>query len=119
MAQIRLEGIEFFAYHGHHDEERITGNKYSVDLKIETDLKDAAKSDALSDTVNYEIIYAIIKEEMAKPARLLEHLAFRINEKMLKEFPGIQEVETSVSKFNPPLGGICKQATVTLNARND
>lgn len=116
MAEIRLDGIEFFAYHGHHDEERITGNKYSVDLRIETDLKEAAKSDSLKDTVNYEMIYKIIKEEMAKPARLLEHLSFRINQQILNTFPEIKSVETSVSKFNPPVGGICQKATVTIRA---
>jgi dihydroneopterin aldolase len=113
MAEIRLEGIEFFAYHGHHDEERITGNKYSVDMYIETDLSQAAESDSLKDTVNYVVIYNIIKEEMAKPARLLEHISHRINQEVLKEYPEIKRVRTAVSKFNPPVGGICKKATVT------
>ena len=29
MGQIALEGMEFFAYHGHFDEEQKIGNKYS------------------------------------------------------------------------------------------
>lgn len=116
MAEIRLEGIEFFAYHGHHDEERITGNKYSVDVYIETDLSEAAQTDALKDTVNYVVIYNIIKEEMAKPARLLEHISHRINQEVLREYPEIVRVRTAVSKFNPPVGGICKRATVITEA---
>lgn len=112
MAEIRLEGIEFFAYHGHHDEERVTGNKYSVDIKILTNLDNACESDSLNDTINYANIYKIIKDEMAKPARLLEHLSHRINTEVLLKFPEIQSVESSVSKFNPPLGGICRKATV-------
>lgn len=119
MAEIRLNGIEFFAYHGHHDEERVTGNKYSVDMRIITDLRDAAESDSLKDTVNYEVIYKIIKDEMAKPARLLEHLSHRINQEVLIAYPDITLVETAVSKFNPPLGGICKKATVITKAKRN
>ena len=117
MAEIRLEGIEFFAYHGHHDEERVTGNKYSVDILIRTNLSNACKSDSLEDTINYANIYKIIKDEMAKPARLLEHLSHRINTEVLNSFSEILLVESSVSKFNPPLGGICKRATVITSLK--
>lgn len=116
MAEIKLEGIEFFAYHGHHDEERITGNKYSVDIIINTDLSKARESDHLADTIDYSVIYNIIKKEMAKPARLLEHISHRINTEVLNAYESIERVETSVSKFNPPLGGICKKAMVTTSS---
>jgi len=114
MGQIALEGMEFFAFHGFYDEEQKIGNKYGVDLYIRTDLHAAGASDDLAQTVNYEVLYRLVAEEMAAPARLLEHLGYRVIDRVLARFPHIHAVKVSVSKFNPPLGGICTRARVTL-----
>ena len=114
MGQIALEGMEFFAFHGYYDEEQKIGNKYGLDLFIETDLRSAAASDDLHQTVNYETLYALVVAEMKIPARLLEHLGHRIIDKVYERFPFVKQVRVSVYKYNPPLGGICKWAKVTL-----
>ena len=114
MGQIALEGLEFFAFHGYYDEEQKIGNKYGIDLYLHTDLRRAAESDNLHQTVNYETLYAVVLAEMKVPARLLEHLGHRIIDKIYERFPFVQSVKVSVYKFNPPLGGICKWAKVTL-----
>ncbi|OUJ75482.1 dihydroneopterin aldolase [Hymenobacter crusticola] len=117
MGQIALEGMEFFAFHGFYDEEQKIGNKYGVDLYIQTDLHAAGASDNLAQTVNYEVLYRLVAEEMAAPARLLEHLGHRVMDRILARFPHIHGVKVSVSKFNPPLGGICTRARVTLKRK--
>ncbi|MBC3539947.1 dihydroneopterin aldolase [Rufibacter sediminis] len=114
MGQIALEGMEFFAYHGYYDEEQKIGNKYGVDLYLQTDLHAAGASDNLEQTVNYETLYNLVKHEMSIPARLLEHVAHRILEGVYQQFPFVQQVKVSVSKFNPPLGGICHRARITV-----
>ena len=106
--------MEFFAFHGYYDEEQKIGNKYGVDLRVYVDLAAAAATDSLPRTINYEILYRIVLTEMAEPARLLEHLAQRILDRVLAQFGHVGAVEVSVSKFNPPLGGICERARVTL-----
>ena len=117
MGQIALEGMEFFAFHGYYDEEQKIGNKYGIDLFIDTDLHAAGASDQLNETVNYEVLYRVVTEEMQAPARLLEHLGHRVLDRVLAEFPYVSGVRVSVSKFNPPLGGICHRARVTLERR--
>jgi dihydroneopterin aldolase len=120
MGKITLEGLEFFAFHGYYDEEQKIGNKYGVDITIETSLKKAGTDDKLSETIDYEELYKIIREEMNKPSRLLENIAGRIINAVFTNFPLITFIEISISKFNPPIGGICKRAIVTLSsARND
>jgi len=114
MGQIALEGLEFFAFHGYYDEEQKIGNKYGVDLHLKTDLHAAGASDKLAATDNYEVLYRLVLAEMQLPARLLEHLAHRILDRIMSEFPQVRRGQVSVSKFNPPLGGICHRARVTL-----
>lgn len=117
MGQIALEGMEFFAFHGYYDEEQKIGNKYGVDLRLTTDLHAAGTSDKLAETVNYEVLYRLVLAEMQLPARLLEHLAHRILDRVMQEFPQLRRAQVSVSKFNPPLGGICHRARVTLSRK--
>ena len=44
MGLIEIEGMEFYAYHGHFKEEQVVGNKFLVNVSIETDCEKAAKS---------------------------------------------------------------------------
>lgn len=120
MGKITLDGLEFFAFHGFYDEEQKIGNKYGVDITVETFLDKAGTDDKLSETIDYEELYQIICKEMGKPSRLLENIGGRIMNAVFDKFPLVTSVDISISKFNPPIGGICKRAIVTLsNARND
>ncbi|QHT70087.1 dihydroneopterin aldolase [Rhodocytophaga rosea] len=114
MAIISLEGAEFFAYHGFYEEERKIGNKYRIDLSVSADVSMAAADDDLNQTVNYGDLYAIISQEMQTPSQLLEHIAHRIIEETYKKYPHIEWAEVSVSKYNPPIGGICHRAVITI-----
>ena len=114
MGIIALEGIEFFAYHGVYAEEQRIGNRYQIDISVTTDFSDAAENDKLSDTVNYGDLYEIISGVMKIKAKLLEHIAQLIISSVRQRYPNVEAVEVSVSKFNPPIGGVCTRAKVTL-----
>ena len=115
MGIVSLEGLEFFAYHGYYDEEQKIGNKYSIDIAITADLSRAAQEDKLKLTVNYEEVYKIIARVMQEKHRLLEHIAYKIIEAVKIQFPAIEVVTVSVSKFNPPIGGVCERSKVTIS----
>jgi dihydroneopterin aldolase len=114
MGRVSLEGLEFHAYHGVYPHERSSGNKFEVDIFVETPISDSAFHDDLSGTINYEDLYAIVKQEMEKPSKLLETVGNSIAERTLKTFPQSTEVEVKISKFNPPIGGVCKKASVSI-----
>lgn len=59
---IELVNMEFYAYHGCFREEQIIGNKFTVTLTVETDLSIPAESDELSDAVNYQELYKLVKK---------------------------------------------------------
>ena len=113
--KISLEGLEFHAYHGVYPQERSSGNKFEVDVIVETEIHDAAFQDDLSGTINYEDLYALVKAEMEKPSKLLETVGHSIADKVLKVFTSAIQVEVKISKFNPPIGGVCKKASVVVS----
>lgn len=114
MGFISLEGLDFFAYHGVYKEEQKIGNKYRVDITIETDFTEAAIGDTITSTVHYGEVYNIIETVMKQRSKLLENLAYRIVEATHEKYPDmLTSVEVSVAKFNPPVGGVCKWAKVT------
>ena len=115
--KVILEGLEFHAYHGVYPHERSSGNKFEVDVIVETEFGNAAFQDDLSGTINYEDVYALVKSEMEKPSKLLERVGHSIAEQILKAFPDAITVQISISKFNPPIGGVCKKASVVINKK--
>lgn len=117
--KVVLEGLEFHAYHGIYPDERSSGNKFEVDISVDTFFDESAFHDELSGTINYEDIYAIVKEEMEKPSKLLESVAHAIAEQILESFSAAMKAEVTISKFNPPIGGVCRKAKVSVNLQRN
>ena len=106
--------MEFYAFHGHYREEQIVGNRFIVDLNIETDMTVAAKSDNLKDAVNYQKAYQIVKIQMDRRSYLLENIAGRILDALYAELEGIKKARVKVSKINPPMGGKIGSVSVVM-----
>ena len=115
MGLIKIENMEFYAFHGHFKEERIVGNKFLVDLTIETDMKLPAESDNLKDAVNYQRVYEIVKDQMELKSHLLEHIASRIIDSIYSELKGIEKITVKVSKMNPPMGGKIGSVSILMS----
>jgi len=111
---IKVKNIRVYAYHGCLDEEGKIGSEYRVDLSVKADLKKSAKSDKLNDTVDYVHLNKIVKEEMAIRTKLLETVADKILDKILKEIPLVKSATVDVSKINPPIGGNVAMVTIQM-----
>lgn len=118
MGTIHLEDMEFYAFHGHYKEERIVGNKFIVNLDIETDLEAASRSDKLQDALDYQSAYKIVKDQMQIKSHLLEHIAGRILDALLNEFNEIKTVSIKLSKLNPPVGGKVDRISITMQKKH-
>lgn len=112
---IELSGMEFHAYHGCFEKERAEGNLFVVDFKAEYHFKTAARSDRLEDTVDYADVYKVIREEMDKPANLMENVAWRMVKGIAEKFPQFIRFQVTLSKHNPPVGGACQWSRVTVS----
>ncbi|RLD46688.1 MAG: dihydroneopterin aldolase [Bacteroidetes bacterium] len=116
MSTIAIEEMEFYSYHGHFEEEAVIGTKFILDLYLETDTSKAELSDNLEETVNYLAVYQVVKEQMVNSSYLIEHVARRILDVVMKSFPTIDSAELKFRKMNPPLGGQMASVSITLQA---
>ena len=116
---IELEEMRFWAFHGCLESVRRNGNLFLVDFRGELDMRKAAESDSLEDTVNYGLVYDLVKEEMSVPSDLLENVAGRIVRRIAERFPEFVRFSVRVSKRRPPVEGPVQWSRVTLTFNNE
>lgn len=114
MGRIAINDMRFYAHHGCFEQERAIGTHFRVDLAFTTDTSKAEVSDNIADTVSYLDVYQTVKREMRQPSNLLEHVARRVGEAVLADYPAVDEVTVRVYKLNPPLGGQMHSVSVEL-----
>lgn len=116
MDTIALKGMVFYGYHGVLPEERSLGQRFVVDVEVETDLRKAGASDQLEHTINYSKLFQAAKEVIeGEHKNLLEAVAESIAAKVLRSLP-IAAVRVRVSKAAPPIrGAVLEDASVTIH----
>jgi 7,8-dihydroneopterin aldolase/epimerase/oxygenase len=114
IATIDLEEMVFYAYHGCFKEEQMVGNRFLVNISLQTEVSVPMQSDRIQDALNYVKVYDAVKEEMMITSHLLEHVTGRIIKRLAKDFPAILHVRVKVAKMNPPMGGQMQNVSVTL-----
>ena len=98
MDRILLEGMSFQGRHGVRPAERERPQEFKVDVEVDSDLSEAAKSDRIEDTVDYRQVRAITKEVIeGESQKLLETLAARIADRVL-QLPRVGGVSVRISK---------------------
>ena len=113
---IRIKKATFYAYHGVLSEEQSVGGKFEADVDIYTNFSQAAEQDSLKQTVNYDKVYKFMYQlALEQKYYLIESLAMKIADELLKKFHNIEKVAVRIRKNNPPLGGVvdCVEVEVT------
>ena len=111
---IRLDGIYVRAFHGCYDLEQQVGNRFRVDIVIRTPLGDLPATDDVTQAVNYLTVFEIVERTMQRTQRTIEAAASNVIAAIKEAFPKIVEVECTVAKIAPPLGGKIDKVSVTL-----
>ena len=112
MITVYLSDLHFHAFHGIHEEEKIIGNEYIVNVSVDFhEDKDVISS--VNDTVNYADIYNIVRERMNVPTPLLETVVMEIGGEIHNEFSQLKAIKISLQKMNPPIEGIQGSAGVS------
>lgn len=116
MHKIAVEGIQVYAYHGCLQEEGLIGTNYTVDVLMETDFTTAAQTDDLTQTIDYVVVYQIVKKQMAIRSNLIEQVGQRIVDELKNTFATLKSLEVKVTKLNPPMNGNVEKVSIIISA---
>lgn len=100
---IEVNRLRCRANHGVLPQERVVGNEFEVSLRLVYPALKAVAEDDLSATLDYAAACAVVKEVMAEPSALLEHVCGRLRSALLARFPLIGAGMVRVAKLNPPI----------------
>ncbi len=114
MGKIFVEGIKIYAYHGCYKEETAIGTNFLINVELDVDLEKPSQTDNIEDTVNYQSVFTVVKEQMAIPSKLLEHVSKRIIDALMEKFITVDKIKLKVAKLNVPLGGHIENVAVEM-----
>jgi dihydroneopterin aldolase len=102
---IHLTGMRFHARHGVHPDERSLGQTYVVDVSLAHDLSRAGRSDDLADTIDYGLVFRVVREVVqGEPRNLVERVAEDVASQLLRR-TAARSVRVRLRKPNPPIEG--------------
>ncbi|MFT3704477.1 MAG: dihydroneopterin aldolase [Agriterribacter sp.] len=116
MIKISLHHLKFHAFHGLYEEEKKTGNDFEVNLDAYFE-ETANPITHLNQTINYAVLYNMVKERMNMPEPLLETIAMDIALQAKAHFPIITEINVSVRKIKPPMLNFQGQTEVSFHKK--
>lgn len=114
--RIRLEQIRFRGKHGVSDSERDLPQDFLVTLEVSLPTSVLPDGDLIGDVFNYDRLASMVVEEgTTQTCRLLETLASRVIDRILRDTPATW-VSVAVTKSNPPTTASVGSARVELVA---
>jgi dihydroneopterin aldolase len=113
--QIFVSGLVIHAHHGVMEHESKVGQRFVLDLELSIELKDAARSDKLIDTVSYSAIVETASRAFTEQSyRLVETAAGAVADALLGGFGRVDSVRVTVRKPHAPIAAIFADVGVTL-----
>jgi dihydroneopterin aldolase len=102
-----IERLQVYAFHGVHPEERALGQRFDIDLQVETSTRQAGLSDRLDQTVSYSDLARKVKAIVeGEPKQLIEAVAESVAAAVLAEDERIGAVTVTIRKPNAPIKGV-------------
>jgi dihydroneopterin aldolase len=101
---IFISALALHAYHGVMPHEGKVGQSFKLDITLDIDLDEAARSDRLRHTVSYDQVAAVATEAFCKkPYKLIEAAAGAVIDALLHKFPRVTRVRITVHKPHAPI----------------
>ena len=95
---IRIEQLELDCLIGVNPWERLTKQRFTIDITMDVDLSAAGRSDSIRDTVDYRVVAKAVAEEVNSSSyKLVEALAARLAEICMTN-ERVQSVEVTLRK---------------------
>ncbi|MFS8799442.1 MULTISPECIES: dihydroneopterin aldolase [unclassified Synechococcus] len=109
-----VSGLRYYGYTGLDEAERASGQWFEVDFELWADLRPAALSGQLCDSLDYRSAVAGIAELVkSNQFVLIESLAEAIAEMVLRE-TGASKAKIRLTKCHPPIPELTGRVTVEI-----
>lgn len=112
MFTIQLNELRFYAYHGIHAEERRAGGYFTVSVSV--DYQETTHVHTIESTIDYTVLYDLVKSCMLKPTELLENIAEQICKGITLQYPQVCGIQITISKLRAPIPGVDGSTSVRL-----
>ena len=116
--RIYLNELIFFGYHGMYPEEKKLGNTYKVEVVIDF-IPQPSIVDLLDQTIDYVMVFALVKKRMDMPTSLLETLVSYIADDILLEQPIADKVFVKITKVHMPIPQFDGNVSVAIEKSRD
>lgn len=116
LQTVALKDVKCYALHGYYPEEQLTGIYFMVDVVVE--FIPFGETENLQHTVNYEVLNAIILEEMANTQKMLETVVKQIIDRTITAYPFVLTATVGIRKMNPPMPGEIGHSFVQLSYKS-
>ncbi|MGH6683288.1 MAG: dihydroneopterin aldolase [Pseudolabrys sp.] len=119
--RIFVNGLSLHAYHGVMAYESKVGQTFTIDLELEIDLANAARSDKVADTVSYDKVVACASDAFCMQRyKLIETAAGKVADAVLAGFARVHKIKVTIHKPHAPIAATFSDVGVTLiRARHD
>ncbi|MDR2429315.1 MAG: dihydroneopterin aldolase [Puniceicoccales bacterium] len=113
--KLRIHGIHAHGHHGTTPDEQHHGQPYSVTLELHLDTRPAATTDDLAHTINYAHVVQTVQHILqGPPTHLIETLAARIADTLLRTQPLLHHLTVTLTKPHPPTTPPIDHATIEI-----
>jgi dihydroneopterin aldolase len=114
---IEIAGLEVFAHHGVHPEERERGQRFVFDVALECAPSRAGETDDLADAVDYAAVCdRIVELATGGPYALLERLASLVADDLAAR-PGVARARVRIAKPDVAIPHPLAEVAVTAEAQ--
>jgi dihydroneopterin aldolase len=101
---IFIKGLTLHAYHGVMSHEAKVGQTFAIDIELDIDLSDAARTDKVADTVSYDQVVTRATEAfLGHRFRLIEAAAGSVADTILAAFPRVDRIAVTIHKPHAPV----------------
>ena len=113
--RIFIAGLSLHAYHGVMPYEGKVGQTFTIDIELDIDLAEAARSDKVVDTVSYDKVVTCASAAFcAQKFRLIEAAAGQVADAVLAGFPRVRKIKVTIHKPHAPIAATFSDVGVTL-----
>lgn len=98
---LSFSNIKFYGFHGLHPEEAKVGTYFILNITavLKTDFSNETPS--LENSVDYEVLYSVLKTAFNKRENLIETVALNIYKALKNKFHQVEKWKVSIEKQNP------------------